>query len=58
MNSRIVIVALVAMLAAAAAPAFIGGDARPREAASALGDDPRVGLCEPRCGPRPDRQTP
>ena len=58
MNSRIVITALVAMLAVAAAPAFIGGDGTHGEAASALVADPRVGLCEPRRGPQPYRQAP
>ena len=55
MDTRLVTVALVAMLAVAAAPAFIGGDGTLRDAASGLVADPRVGLFEPRRGPRPYR---
>lgn len=58
MNTRLVTAALVAMLAAAAAPAFIGADDATRVAEAAHSGDPRVGFCEPRCAPRPDRPTP
>ncbi len=58
MNSHLVTAALVAALAAAAASAFIDADETFRAAAVTPAGDPRVGACEPRCAPRPERQLP
>jgi len=58
MNSHLVTAAFVVALAAAAAPAFIGVDELSRAAVVTQVGDPRVGACEPRCAPRPDRQAP
>lgn len=52
MNSRLVTAALVAMLAAASAPALIGGVVSSRTETGPATGDPRVGDCSPRCPPR------
>ncbi len=52
MDTRLVTVALVAMLAAASAPAFIGHGEPFRDAGIAAAGDPRVGDCSPRCALR------
>ena len=54
MNTRLVTAALVALLAAASAPAFIGHGEPSRTAGSQAAGDPRVGDCAPRCPPQFD----